>query len=48
MLPETRRLLQLTVEASDDTEQLLDMLLARKRSADRRDWLEAKGNLAEI
>jgi topoisomerase-4 subunit B len=48
MLPETRRLLQLTVEASDDTEQLLDMLLAKKRSADRRSWLEAKGNLAEI
>jgi topoisomerase-4 subunit B len=48
MLPETRRLLQLTVEAADDTEQLLDMLLAKKRSADRRGWLESKGNLAEI
>jgi topoisomerase-4 subunit B len=48
MLPETRRLLQLTVDPSDDTEQLLDMLLAKKRSADRRGWLEAKGNLAEI
>jgi topoisomerase-4 subunit B len=36
---------QLTVERTDDTEQLLDMLLAKKR-ADRRDWLEQKGNLA--
>ncbi len=48
MAPDTRRLVQLTVEASDDTEQLLDMLLAKKRAADRRGWLQAKGNLAEI
>jgi topoisomerase-4 subunit B len=48
MLPETRRLLQLTMLPADDTEQLLDMLLAKKRSGDRRSWLESKGNLAEI
>jgi topoisomerase-4 subunit B len=48
MAPATRRLLQLTIEASDDTDQLIDMLLAKKRAADRRDWLEAKGNLAEV
>jgi topoisomerase IV subunit B len=48
MLPESRRLVQLTMEPKDDTEQLLDMLLAKKRSADRRAWLETKGNLAEI
>ncbi len=48
MAPATRRLLQLTIEAADDTDQLLDMLLAKKRAADRRDWLEAKGNLAEV
>jgi topoisomerase-4 subunit B len=48
MLPETRRLLQLTMVPADDTEQLLDMLLAKKRSGDRRSWLESKGNLAEI
>lgn len=48
MLQETRRLVQLTVSPEDDTEQLLDMLLAKKRSADRRGWLESKGNLAEI
>jgi topoisomerase-4 subunit B len=39
---------QLTIDAGDDTEQLLDMLLAKKRSGDRRTWLETKGNLAEI
>jgi len=45
---DTRRLVQLTVKPKDDTDQLMDMLLAKKRSADRRSWLEQKGNLAEI
>jgi topoisomerase-4 subunit B len=48
MAPETRRLVQLTVEAKDKTEQILDMLLAKKRSKDRRKWLETKGNLAQV
>jgi topoisomerase-4 subunit B len=46
--PETRRLVQLTVAPDDDTHQLMDMLLARKRAADRRNWLEASGDMAEI
>ena len=48
MAPDTRRLVQLTVEDDDDTGPLLDMLLAKKRSQDRRRWLEDKGNLAEV
>jgi len=32
----------------DNTDQLMDMLLAKKRASDRRDWLEAKGNLAAV
>jgi len=48
MDPDTRRLVQLTVEASDDTDVLLDMLLAKRRAGDRRTWLEKKGNLAEV
>jgi topoisomerase-4 subunit B len=48
MASATRRLLQLTVEAADGTDQLLDMLLAKKRAADRREWLEQKGNLAAV
>ena len=48
MAPATRRLLQLTVDAKDDTDKLFDMLLAKKRANERRDWLEAKGNLAEV
>jgi topoisomerase-4 subunit B len=48
LAPDTRRLVQLTIEAGDDTNQLMDMLLAKKRSAERRTWLESKGNLAEV
>ncbi|MDH3525975.1 MAG: DNA topoisomerase IV subunit B [Gammaproteobacteria bacterium] len=46
--PETRRLAQLTIDSDDGTHKLMDMLLARKRSADRRSWLESKGDLADI
>ena len=45
---DTRRLVQLTIKASDKTDQLMDMLLSKKRSADRRKWLETKGNLAQV
>ena len=46
--PDTRRLVQLTLEANDDTHQVMDMLLAKKRVADRRSWLEKRGDLADI
>jgi topoisomerase-4 subunit B len=46
--PRTRRLVQLTVDAGDNTDQLMDMLLAKKRAGDRREWLETNGNLAEV
>ncbi|MGO4998001.1 DNA topoisomerase IV subunit B [Oceanisphaera sp. W20_SRM_FM3] len=45
--PNTRRLVQLTVEDMAATETLMDMLLAKKRSSDRREWLETKGNLVD-
>lgn len=48
MSPDTRRLVQLTIEAKDKTDQTMDMLLAKKRSPDRKKWLETKGNLAEV
>jgi topoisomerase-4 subunit B len=48
MDPRTRRLVQLTIEAADDTDSLMDMLLAKKRASDRREWLEKKGNLADV
>jgi topoisomerase-4 subunit B len=46
--PRTRRLVQLTLEGGERTDQLMDMLLAKKRAADRRGWLEEKGNLAQV
>ena len=46
--PLTRRLVQLTILAKDNTDKLMDMLLAKKRASDRRDWLERSGNLAEV
>jgi topoisomerase IV subunit B len=48
MAPETRRLVQLTLSEGDETHELMDMLLAKKRAGDRREWLQAKGNLAEV
>ncbi|ADE15514.1 DNA topoisomerase IV, B subunit [Nitrosococcus halophilus Nc 4] len=48
MAPETRRLVRLTVAPHDDTDQLLDRLLSKRRAADRRQWLEERGNLAEL
>ena len=48
MDPDTRRLVQLTTDATDDTEKLLDMLLAKKRASDRKKWLETKGDLAQV
>jgi topoisomerase-4 subunit B len=38
----------MTIDAHDSPDELLDMLLAKKRAGDRRDWLEAKGNLAHV
>jgi topoisomerase-4 subunit B len=45
---ETRRLVQLTIDDKNDADRILDMLLAKKRAADRRDWLQEKGNLADL
>jgi topoisomerase-4 subunit B len=46
--PDTRRLVQLTVEADDGTSKVMDMLLSKKRAADRKEWLETKGDLASL
>jgi topoisomerase IV subunit B len=46
--PDTRRLVQLTVDDPAETAALMDMLLARKRAGDRKAWLETKGDLATL
>jgi len=48
MDPDTRRLVQMTLESADKTDQLMDMLLSKKRASDRKAWLEKKGNLAVV
>jgi topoisomerase-4 subunit B len=48
MAPDTRRLVMLTIEEMDDTVERMDMLLGKKRAADRRVWLETYGNMADI
>ncbi|MBB6520706.1 DNA topoisomerase IV subunit B [Pseudoteredinibacter isoporae] len=48
MAVDTRRLVQLVLDPGDDTNQVMDMLLAKKRAGDRKVWLEEKGNLADV
>jgi topoisomerase-4 subunit B len=48
MDPKTRRLVQLEIAAGDNTGKMLDMLLGKKRAADRKNWLEKNGNKAEV
>ncbi len=48
MDPNTRRLVQLTSHDTVEMLELMDMLLSKKRSPDRKAWLESKGNLAVV
>lgn len=48
MNEETRRLVQLNMGSGSKVNETLDMLLSKKRAADRKSWLEEKGDQAEI
>lgn len=51
MSRDTRRLVQLTLDDENSaaaTDEMLDMLLAKKRAPDRKAWLEESGNLADL
>ena len=48
MLPGARRLVHLTVKNGDKSNQVVDMLLSKNRSHDRKEWLVDKGNLANV
>jgi len=48
MAVDTRRLVQLNIDSNAETNEMLDMLLSKKRSGDRKIWLEKNGDLAEI
>jgi len=45
---DTRRLVQLTIDDAEETHRLMDLLLAKKRAADRKAWLEQKGDMATL
>ena len=44
--PDTRRLVQLTIDSESKTTRMMDMLLGKKRASDRKAWLQDKGDLA--
>jgi len=48
MAPDTRRLVQLTIDSYERTHEMMDMLLNKKRAADRKRWLEEKGGMVEL
>ena len=48
MAADTRRLVRLTIDHEAEDFRIMDMMLAKKRAADRRKWLEEKGCLAEL
>jgi topoisomerase-4 subunit B len=48
MDPNTRRLVQLSLEPGDGTNEMMDMLLAKKRASDRKEWLETNGNEVDL
>jgi len=48
MAPDTRRLVRLTLDSAAETDEIMDMLLAKKRAPERRSWLERKGHEANL
>jgi topoisomerase-4 subunit B len=48
MATATRRLVQLTLPNEKLANKIMDMLLAKKRAADRKQWLESNGDKADV
>jgi topoisomerase-4 subunit B len=48
MDPASRRLIELTLDSGHRTDNMLDLLLARKRAPDRKVWLAKTGDRAEV
>jgi topoisomerase-4 subunit B len=48
MAPDTRRLVQLTSGKAASVDEMLDMLLSKKRAPDRKSWLEQKGDISAL
>ena len=48
MDPKTRRLVQLTVSASDNVNSMMDLLLSKKNASARKEWLEKRGKIVSV
>ena len=48
MDPASRQLVSLTISPNDNANSVMDLLLAKKRAPDRKEWLEKKGSLAKV
>ena len=48
MDPKTRRLVQLTVTASDNVNSMMDLLLSKKNASARKEWLEKRGKIVSV
>tara|TARA_B100000768_G_scaffold78616_1_gene74740 strand:- start:2176 stop:4068 length:1893 start_codon:yes stop_codon:yes gene_type:complete len=48
MDPATRQLVNLTISPNDNANSVMDLLLAKKRAPDRKEWLEKKGSLVKV
>ena len=48
MDPATRQLVNLTISPNDNAHSVMDLLLAKKRAPDRKEWLEKKGSLVKV
>ncbi|GBF29289.1 DNA topoisomerase 4 subunit B [bacterium MnTg03] len=46
--PDTRRLVQLTIEPGDKTFEIMNMMLSKKCAAERKEWLQARGDMADV
>jgi len=48
MDPKTRRLVQLTISASDNVNSMMDLLLSKKNAGARKEWLEKRGKIVTV
>ena len=48
MDPKTRRLVQLTISASDNVNSMMDLLLSKKNAGARKEWLEKRGKIVSV
>ena len=48
MDPQTRKLVRLSISATDNANAMMDLLLSKKNASARKEWLEKKGSLVRV